>query len=65
MEIQDWFDPKNLDHLRAWKHLNHKGTWPEGFIPKDVECNSVWTILISQKMANLYADEKLKGRTIK
>ena len=31
MKIEDWFDPKNLDHLRAYNHLRNYGEWPDGF----------------------------------
>lgn len=33
VKIVDWFNPFNVDHLRAYKILQDTGAWPKGFLP--------------------------------
>ncbi len=54
MIILDFFDPLNIDHLRAYQHLQEKGTWPTNFIPDDVEFSSNWQMMLQAKMADLW-----------
>jgi hypothetical protein len=56
----DWFDPFNKEHLRAYQHLNKKGFWPEGFIPDDVELDSLWLMSINHKMTLLWVQSRLE-----
>jgi len=64
MNIVDWFDPKNLDHLRAYNHLRNYGEWPVGFITENIEFPVNWPILLLAKIANEYINERLmiKGK---
>jgi len=64
MKIVDWFNPKNLDHLRAYNHLRNYGVWPVGFITENIEFSLNWQILLLAKIANEYINEKLmiKGK---
>lgn len=32
-----WFDPHNIEHCKAYRHLQKTGQWPEGFELHDVE----------------------------
>ena len=57
--FSDWFDPNNMDHMRAYKHLQKTGVWPSDFVPKNVEMNSNWCTLISYKIADAWCKEKL------
>ncbi len=34
IKLSTWFNPMDIAHVRAWKHLCDKGVWPECFIPK-------------------------------
>lgn len=57
MNIIDWFDIKNVDHLKAWKYLeDNGGIWEQGFIPNDVEFSPNWQFVIMSKMATAYVD---------
>lgn len=47
----DWFDPNNLEHIRAYKHLSTVGTWPEGFIPDYVVLGPTWIFEATAKLA--------------
>jgi len=59
MKIEDWFDSRDIDHLRAFNHLRNYGVWPVGFITEDIEFTPTWYILLLAKIANEYIDEKL------
>jgi|GEM_PF-3884640 len=55
MKMTDFFDPLNIDHLRAYKNLQLKGTWPEDFVPwDDVEFEPNWQMMLQSKMADLW-----------
>ena len=54
MKILDWFDPDNIKHLMAYKPLQNTGTWPEGFIPKDVKFTSCWQVILAHRLADRY-----------
>ena len=63
MKIQDWFDVKNPEHIEAFSHLEETGTWPVGFIPKNVniDCSICWQVMLYSKLAGAYiADFKKK-----
>ena len=65
MQIEDWFDVHNKEHLAAWKHLSTKGTWPVGFVPyDDVELGPHWQVNIMSIMANAWLDEKLNASAL-
>lgn len=59
MPIEDWFDPHDVGHIRAWEYLNRRGVWPEGFIPEYVDMSAVWSVAIANKMARAWADHVL------
>jgi hypothetical protein len=54
MNIVDWFDPHNIEHINAYKHLESVGHWPKGFIPKDIIINSMWPMQIREKMCDAW-----------
>ena len=63
MDIVDFFDVNNLDHLRAYKYLCDVGMWPEGFVPAEVTIRAKvgpWQVALLAKMADAYIEEKLK-----
>jgi len=66
MNIVDWFDVKNIEHLSAYKILQDTGMWPESsdFIPEDIEFLMDWRRGVSNKIASAFIDEKI-GRLIK
>jgi hypothetical protein len=58
ISIIDWFDVKNFDHIRAYKHLQYTGGfWPEGFIPDNVEMVLNWQFLLIAKLAQEYLNQ--------
>ena len=54
MNIIDFFNPLDIDHLRAYQHLQKKGSWPLNFIPGDVEFNGQWFTELQTKMADFW-----------
>jgi hypothetical protein len=60
MNLIDWFDVYSVEHLKAYRHLEQKGVWPEGFIPSNIEVSGRWQIALCAKMADAYLMGKEK-----
>ena len=56
MQFSEWFDIRNQDHLRAYRHLQSTGAWPVGFIPWNVDMDPQWQFMLLAKMADAYLD---------
>ena len=56
MNILDFFNPLDIDHLRAYQHLQENGTWPTDFVPDwdKVEFTPNWQMMLQSKMADLW-----------
>lgn len=61
MKIEDWFDTNNLEHLRAFEHLNKTGAWPVGFLPEDIEIDSLSSMRILQRLGMEYLNFKIEA----
>lgn len=59
MDVVEFFNPHDHDHLRAWSHLNRTGTWPENFIPEDITFSPVWRFDLTLKMAECWVSHAL------
>ena len=55
----DWFDVKNMQHLRAFRELQRTGFWPEGFIQPHMSLPHMWDYIIKSKLADAYLEVKL------
>ena len=61
MDILDYFDITNIEHLKAWQYLNIHGCWPIGFISENITFkNTLWNTLITYKLADAYIKLKLE-----
>ena len=60
MKIEDWFDPENIEHVKAYDELQQRGIWPKGFLPEDIEMGNCWQVLLMSKLADKYIESKLK-----
>ena len=60
--FEDWFDPKNKEHLKAYRHLQKHAAWPSGFIPLGVELSPMWQVLVVNKMAECFLEEKVPAK---
>lgn len=56
MNFIEFFDIKDKEHLKAYRHLYETGVWPEGFIPEGTEFDSGWQMAIQSKMATAYVN---------
>ena len=65
MKITEWFDPKNIEHIKAYKHLRDKAFWPEDFIPKGMEFPSGWNTVVTGKIADAYIEQMLEKESDK
>ncbi|KKN08299.1 hypothetical protein LCGC14_1058110 [marine sediment metagenome] len=58
MTIDEFFNPYDLEHIAAYKHLCDTGSWPEGFIPDSVdtrmESSPAWQIAIVAQLATCW-----------
>jgi len=60
MDILEFFDITNIEHLRAYRQLNKIGVWPKGFIPEDTTFgNAGWFPILADRMANAYINDKI------
>ncbi len=60
MLMSDWFDPQNVEHLKAYKHLCKTGTWPAHFLPNNIEIKPLCSTLIRSKLADEWVKHKLE-----
>jgi len=60
MKINEWFDVKNIEHVKAYHRLQNRGIWPNGFMPNDIVFDQGWQIVLMHKFANAYIEEKLE-----
>jgi len=63
MNIAEWFDPHNIDHIKAYRFLSETGTWPIGFVPLGMEFGPVWYAELATKMAECWVQHAL-GETL-
>lgn len=59
MDIVTYFDPYNIEHLKAYRHLQTHGSWSRGFIPDNMEFPNGWHFLLMDKLANAWLDHKV------
>ena len=60
MNIAEWFESDNIEHIKAFYHLQHTGFWPKGFIPDYVSFSPTWQVLLQAKMADNWIKHILK-----
>lgn len=46
ISFSDWFDFKNVDHIKALDNLMRNGVWPDDFIPENVTFNPNWYYMV-------------------
>lgn len=62
IDILEFFDINNIDHIKAYHKLLKTGLWPEGFIPSNVTFNvTAWMYDLAIEIANAYVETCLKG----
>lgn len=56
MTITKFFDPYNVEHIKAYKELQVTGMWPDGFLPDKIDYDPHWQIELQAKMAGFWVD---------
>lgn len=64
INIGDWFDVNNTDHLKAWAHMEKTGFWPKDFIPTNINFTTNWHMLLMGRMASEYVNKTLAKSNI-
>lgn len=65
MKFEDFFDPSNIEHIKAYAHVEKTGAWPEGFIPIGVITSYIDVITAQSKLAHAYIEQSLNNPTSK
>jgi len=55
----EWFDPNNIEHIKAYSHLQKTGVWPIGFIPDSINMDTGWQVILFQKITDEWINYKL------
>ena len=56
MDLVEYFDPYNIDHIKAYKKLQDTGMWPKGFLPENIYIPAGWDYRIKYKIADAWID---------
>lgn len=66
MTLTEFFNPYSVVHLKAYRHLEKKGSWPPGFIPEGMDTGAEihWRVALVAKMANAWLEHAEAGRII-
>jgi len=59
MNLIDFFDPKNKDHLKAYLNLYKEGCWPQGFLPEGIKIPNGWNFLLAEKIVRTYLKDNI------
>lgn len=65
-EILDFFNPYNVDHLKAYAYFCTEGKWSSNFWPVHISEEEVFLFIndINGKMAETLCDLALKGNIV-
>ncbi len=55
------FDPFNIDHIKAYRHLCDHAVWPENIDITERHESPIWVIVIQSKLAEAYTEKVLRG----
>lgn len=57
IDFNDFFDVNDVDHIKAFIHIQNTGMWPEGFIPDNCVFSNVWHVQLYAKLADAYVEQ--------
>ena len=58
--VEEFFDPYNPEHCRAYSHLCNKGMWPDGFIPDDVVLPTGCQVTVSAMLVGAWINRIIR-----
>jgi hypothetical protein len=64
INVVNWFNPDDIEHLKAFRELNQTGMWPRGFIPEDVEVSGLWQVHIACILADRFIELQLQKQWV-
>lgn len=61
--FHEWFEPNSVQHVTAMAHYLERGTWPQYFIPADVEMNDNYIRIAERKIVAAWIAQKTSVAT--
>ena len=55
----EWFNPEDIEHLRAYRILQKTGSWPVDFVPESIWIEPGWQAILAFQLANKWIDYKV------
>jgi hypothetical protein len=65
VNVVEWFDPYDIEHIRAYRQMQEGGHWPKGLLPKNIEFprSYSWFSAVEAKMAQAWIDLILEQKS--
>jgi hypothetical protein len=57
INIVEFFDPSDEEHMKAYKYLRDTGVWPRGFISDNIIFEPYWYIHMLHKLVGYLLDK--------
>lgn len=64
IKLEDWFDPCNHEHMKAYEKLCESGCWPKSFVPLHVCSNHLSVLNVNFKIAQAWLHAMKHGQII-
>ena len=68
MDIAEYFDARNTEHIKAYKHLMEKGAWPKDFYDSitdiGITFSTIWHVAVLSKIAKCFIEDSLKNKDV-
>lgn len=65
MNIEDWFDPKNNEHIEFYVEFRKRGyipqKWYDYFVENNITLTKLWTIEILNKMSEAWIGHMMEN----
>ena len=58
-DFVEWFDPYDVDHIKAYQHLCEEGSWPKGFVLEGAVMVPAWQVVLASKIARCWVQKIL------
>jgi len=64
MNTSDFFDPYNIEHIKAFQHMQKTGAWPAEFfdrVKENIRNEPHWYVTIQIKMGQAWVKHSLES----
>lgn len=48
MKISEWFNPKNIEHIKGYKHIQETGKWPQSLYEEIIQLENYNNLLYAR-----------------